>query len=148
MSNAEGALADFHPGVRAWFESTYTAPTDVQRRSWPVIRSGAHALITAPTGSGKTLTAFLSALDAFATGAYTCDATRVLYISPLKALNNDIERNLIAPLAGLRATFAARAKLTLSYASRPGPATHRKTSDNDCCVSRRRSSSLHPRVYC
>lgn len=108
MSNGGVALSDFHPGVRAWFESTYAAPTDVQRRSWPVIRSGAHALITAPTGSGKTLTAFLSALDSFATGALACNATRVLYISPLKALNNDIQRNLIAPLEGLRTTFAAR----------------------------------------
>jgi ATP-dependent Lhr-like helicase len=101
------ALAGFHPGVRAWFESTYDAPTDVQSRSWPRIMAGAHALITAPTGSGKTLTAFLAALDAFATARLDTGATRVLYVSPLKALNNDIQRNLLAPLSALQAAFSA-----------------------------------------
>ena len=101
------SLAHFHPLVGRWFAETYAKPTDVQQKSWPPIAAGRHALITAPTGSGKTLTAFLNALDAFATGRYATGATRVLYVSPLKALNNDIERNLIAPLAGLRATFDA-----------------------------------------
>jgi len=101
-------LADFHPGVREWFESTYSAPTDVQRRSWPVIRARRHALITAPTGSGKTLTAFLTALDDFATGKLETGATRVLYVSPLKALNNDIRRNLIEPLTALHGAFTMR----------------------------------------
>lgn len=102
-----GALVGFHPHVRAWFEATFRAPTDVQRKSWPAIAAGRHALITAPTGSGKTLTAFLWALDALATGRYAPGATRVLYISPLKALNNDVQRNLLQPLEGLRARFAA-----------------------------------------
>ncbi len=101
------ALAPFHPHTRAWFESTFTGPTDVQMRSWPVIADGRHALITAPTGSGKTLTAFLWALDAFASGRYETGATRVLYISPLKALNNDIQRNLLEPLGALRERFEA-----------------------------------------
>ncbi len=100
-------LAPFHPHTRAWFESTFPAPTDVQARSWPVIASGRHALITAPTGSGKTLTAFLWALDAFAGRRYESGATRVLYISPLKALNNDIQRNLFEPLSALRTRFEA-----------------------------------------
>ena len=100
-------LAPFHPHTRAWFESNFPAPTDVQTRSWPTIAAGRHALITAPTGSGKTLTAFLWALDAFAGGRYQSGATRVLYISPLKALNNDIQRNLFEPLNALRARFEA-----------------------------------------
>ena len=97
------ALADFHPGVRAWFEASFTAPTPVQTQSWPHIAAGKHLLITAPTGSGKTLTAFLWALNQFATGSWEPGRTRVIYISPLKALNNDIQRNLLEPLTALRA---------------------------------------------
>ncbi len=99
MSNPLNA---FHPTIRHWFEQQFDAPTNVQRHAWPVIESGSHALITAPTGSGKTLTAFLWALDRFASGMWKPGATRVLYISPLKALNNDIQRNLLTPLTELR----------------------------------------------
>ncbi|MFP6837846.1 MAG: DEAD/DEAH box helicase, partial [Pseudomonadales bacterium] len=95
------ALADFHPGIRAWFESSFAEPTAVQTESWPLIASGKHLLITAPTGSGKTLTAFLWALNQFATSAWEPGKTRVIYISPLKALNNDIQRNLFEPLTAL-----------------------------------------------
>ena len=102
------ALAGFHPGVAAWFSDRFPAPTDVQERSWPRIAAGEHLVITAPTGSGKTLTAFLWALNAFAAGASEPGAIRVLYISPLKALNNDIRRNLVEPLGQLQATFLAR----------------------------------------
>ena len=102
------ALAVFHPGIAAWFGDRFPAPTDVQERSWPRIAAGEHLVITAPTGSGKTLTAFLWALNAFASGASEPGATRVLYISPLKALNNDIRRNLTEPLGQLRAAFDAR----------------------------------------
>ena len=102
------ALAAFHPGIAAWFGDRFPAPTDVQERSWPRIAAGEHLVITAPTGSGKTLTAFLWALNAFASGASEPGATRVLYISPLKALNNDIRRNLIEPLGQLREAFLAR----------------------------------------
>ncbi|MFM8354550.1 MAG: DEAD/DEAH box helicase, partial [Gammaproteobacteria bacterium] len=94
---------NFTPGVAAWFEATFAAPTEVQAAAWPVIASGAHALITAPTGSGKTLTAFLWALDRFAAGDLATGATRVLYVSPLKALNTDIRTNLEQPLAALAA---------------------------------------------
>jgi ATP-dependent Lhr-like helicase len=100
-------LDAFSPRLRAWFRAEFAAPTDVQARSWPVIRAGGHVLITAPTGTGKTLTAFLGALDDFAAGRLAPGATRVLYVSPLKALNTDIARNLTAPLAGLARTFAA-----------------------------------------
>jgi len=88
----------------AWFEATYGKPTDIQEKAWPRIAAGGHVLLTAPTGSGKTLTAFLWALDRLATGAWDGDGSvRVLYVSPLKALNHDIAVNLMEPLRGLGA---------------------------------------------
>jgi ATP-dependent helicase Lhr and Lhr-like helicase len=93
------ALSVFSPVTRAWFERTFDAPTPAQQLGWPAIASGSHVLIQAPTGSGKTLTAFLYALDRLAASPGT--GLRVLYVSPLKALNYDIERNLRGPLAGL-----------------------------------------------
>lgn len=93
--------ATFHTDIRYWFSQKFAAPTAVQQAAWPVIARGDHALITAPTGSGKTLTAFLWSLNRFATGDWQPGATRVIYISPLKALNNDIQRNLLGPLSEL-----------------------------------------------
>src|ERR671928_234085 len=93
-------LASFRPQTRAWFENAFGAPTPAQAKGWPVIASGGHTLIQAPTGSGKTLAAFLSGIDRL--GATPGDGTRLLYVSPLKALNYDIERNLRGPLAGLK----------------------------------------------
>src|SRR5258708_11930412 len=92
-------LAVFSPATRAWFERTFDGPTPPQTQGWPAIASGAHVLIQAPTGSGKTLTAFLYAIDRLT--ANPGEGLRVLYVSPLKALNYDIERNLRGPLAGL-----------------------------------------------
>ncbi|HET8527578.1 MAG TPA: DEAD/DEAH box helicase, partial [Gaiellaceae bacterium] len=94
-------LAAFSAPTRAWFERTFDAPTPAQAKGWPVIASGAHTLIQAPTGSGKTLAAFLSAIDRL-TGEGAGEGLRVLYVSPLKALNYDVERNLRGPLAGLQ----------------------------------------------
>src|SRR5919108_3075941 len=91
------ALAPFSPEVRDWFERTFDRPTPAQGRGWPAIASGQHTLIQAPTGSGKTLAAFLWALDRARPG----EGTQVLYVSPLKALNYDVERNLRGPLAGI-----------------------------------------------
>ncbi|MEM6986598.1 MAG: DEAD/DEAH box helicase, partial [Pseudomonadota bacterium] len=99
---ATDPLAVFSPGVANWFRSCIGEPTAVQREAWPIIAQSGHVLATAPTGSGKTLTAFLYALDRFATGAWQPGRTRVLYVSPLKALNNDIQRNLLSPLHSLR----------------------------------------------
>jgi ATP-dependent helicase Lhr and Lhr-like helicase len=96
------ALAPFSPPVREWFERTFDEPTPAQERGWPVIASGKHTLIQAPTGSGKTLAAFLWALDRATPGA----GTQVLYVSPLKALNYDVERNLRGPLAGIRSQLS------------------------------------------
>src|SRR5215204_4887964 len=92
-----GALAPFSQPVRDWFERTFDAPTPAQEQGWPAIASGKHTLIQAPTGSGKTLAAFLWALDQARPG----QRTQVLYVSPLKALNYDVERNLRGPLAGI-----------------------------------------------
>jgi ATP-dependent Lhr-like helicase len=100
----------FHPAVAAWFARRFGEPTEPQRLAWPAIRSGRHALIAAPTGSGKTLAAFLAAIDelwrAGLAGALG-DETRVVYVSPLKALSNDIQKNLAEPLAGIAAEAAA-----------------------------------------
>jgi ATP-dependent Lhr-like helicase len=102
-----GSVLDlFHPSVRAWFESAFAAPTAPQIEAWPAIKSGRHVLVAAPTGSGKTLAAFLAAIDALAREGVErglADETHVVYVSPLKALSNDIQRNLEAPLAGIRA---------------------------------------------
>ncbi len=103
-------LESFHPAVAAWFADNFAAPTPAQAAAWPAIQAGRHALIAAPTGSGKTLAAFLAAIDGLVrqglAGALT-DATQVVYVSPLKALSNDIHRNLEAPLAGIRDALRA-----------------------------------------
>ena len=98
------ALAPFHPTIRAWFESRLGAPTAPQVEGWPAIREGRHTLIAAPTGSGKTLAAFLAGLDALLGQRDGLpDETRLLYVSPLRALSNDVQKNLQAPLAEIRA---------------------------------------------
>jgi ATP-dependent Lhr-like helicase len=96
-------LALFHPAVRAWFSAAFDAPTRPQSLGWPAIARGESTLIFAPTGSGKTLTAFLACLDRlmFAPAPPKSKRCRVLYVSPLKALAVDVERNLRAPLAGI-----------------------------------------------
>jgi ATP-dependent helicase Lhr and Lhr-like helicase len=98
----------FHPVIEQWFEQKFGTPTAPQKQGWPSIQSGADTLIAAPTGSGKTLAAFLAALDQLfregPAGELT-DETRVIYVSPLKALSNDIHKNLEEPLAGIRAAL-------------------------------------------
>src|SRR5436190_8674186 len=98
------ALGVFSPQTRAWFERTFDAPTPAQELGWPAIASGGHTLIQAPTGSGKTLAAFLYGIDRL--NSAPGQGLRLLYVSPLKALNYDIERNLRGPLAGLRSELA------------------------------------------
>ena len=104
-------LSSFHPIIAEWFSRRLGTPTDVQAQSWPAIRSGSDVLISAPTGSGKTLAAFLSCIDALLKQALACelsDKTQVVYISPLKALSNDVQKNLQQPL--LEISEAALAK--------------------------------------
>ena len=102
MNSNQSALAQFHPLIAQWFEERVGQPTDVQQQAWPKIAAGEHLLITAPTGSGKTLAAFLWALNQLITGQWPIGHTSVLYISPLRALNYDIQRNLLGPLDELR----------------------------------------------
>jgi ATP-dependent Lhr-like helicase len=95
---------EFHPAVAAWFGATFPAATEAQLRAWPLIQSGKPTLVAAPTGSGKTLTAFLAAIDALvreSSDGPLPDETQVLYVSPLKALSNDIRVNLQGPLEGI-----------------------------------------------
>src|SRR5689334_5207808 len=100
------SLERFSPVARAWFQAAFAAPTPAQEQGWEAISKGDHTLILAPTGSGKTLAAFLWTLDKVVTRP-AVDSCRVLYVSPLKALTYDVERNLRAPLAGI-ALAAAR----------------------------------------
>lgn len=103
-------LSCFHPAVAGWFSRSFPAPTPAQAAAWPLIRAGLSTLVAAPTGSGKTLTAFLAAIDGLVQQGLAegglADATRVLYVSPLKALSNDIHINLEEPLAGITAELA------------------------------------------
>src|SRR5271156_4490007 len=104
------ALPSFHPAVAAWFTRTFDAPTPAQAQAWPAIQSGRNVLVAAPTGSGKTFAAFLAAMDQLVREGIESalpDETRVVYVSPLKALSNDIQRNLEAPIAGISAELAA-----------------------------------------
>ncbi|UFS70986.1 DEAD/DEAH box helicase [Geomonas sp. RF6] len=98
-------LKRFHPLIASWFAERVGAPTDVQLRAWKEVSEGRHVLVTAPTGSGKTLAAFLWGINQLVTGAWPRGETRVLYISPLKALNNDVRKNLLTPLQELESVF-------------------------------------------
>jgi ATP-dependent Lhr-like helicase len=103
--SAADPLAAFHPAVAAWFRRSFAAPTAAQLRAWEALHGSRHVLVAAPTGSGKTLAAFLAAIDALVREGFASglpDETRVLYVSPLKALSNDIQRNLDGPLTGIR----------------------------------------------
>ena len=95
----------FHPVIEAWFSSRFQQPTEAQEQGWPAIAQGKHTLISAPTGSGKTLAAFLTCIDGLVRSGLESDlpdVTRVVYVSPLKALSNDIQKNLAKPLAEIR----------------------------------------------
>jgi ATP-dependent Lhr-like helicase len=108
-SETPDPLALLHPAVAGWFRERFQVPTGAQARAWPAAHGGEHVLLAAPTGSGKTLAAFLAAIDALvregAERGALPDETRVLYVSPLRALSNDVEKNLMVPLAGIRAVL-------------------------------------------
>ena len=105
------ATSLFHPAVAAWFGRSFAAPTAAQEAAWPAIKAGEHVLIAAPTGSGKTLAAFLAAIDGLVRQGLAGelrDETQIVYVSPLKALSNDIRKNLEGPLAGIREELRAQ----------------------------------------
>ena len=98
------ALEEFHHSVASWFRKEFDSPTEIQERAWPEIKKRRNTLISAPTGSGKTLAAFLSAIDDLVKEELEGrlrDKTQIVYVSPLKALSNDIENNLQKPLRGI-----------------------------------------------
>ena len=112
-SSPEGQAYLFQPAVAAWFDRSFAAPTAAQTQAWSAIQAGRHTLIAAPTGSGKTLAAFLAAIDDLVRQGLEGrlgDETQVVYVSPLKALSNDIQRNLEAPLAGIRDALRAQGR--------------------------------------
>ena len=145
MSADDDPLAPFGAATRTWFRQSFAEPTEVQRRGWASIASGRHTLMLAPTGSGKTLAAFLYCLDRLARGPASASApapasgpapasapaaapaggTRVVYVSPIKALAYDIERNLRAPLAGLQ-RLGAGAAITVDVRTGDTPAKERE----------------------
>lgn len=121
-------LSDFHPAANAWFSQRYGAPTEAQSQAWPAIKAGKNTLISAPTGSGKTLAAFYAVIDRLlwlAQQGPLPQATFVVYVSPLKALSNDIQRNLEQPLQGLAQQLQqdAYAPADITVAVRTGDTT-------------------------
>ncbi|WP_411719664.1 DEAD/DEAH box helicase, partial [Mycetocola sp.] len=129
MSNV---LERFSPATREWFSGAFAAPTDAQVGAWDAISRGSHALVVAPTGSGKTLSAFLWSIDRLMAEPRSEEiGTRVLYISPLKALGVDVERNLRAPLIGITQTSirlgTTAPNVTVGVRSGDTPAADRRT---------------------
>ena len=137
-------LTSFDPLIREWFEARFAAVTEPQRLGWPEIRAGNDVLISAPTGAGKTLAAFLTAIDRWCARRARANfriRLRSLYVSPLKALSNDIHKNLEVPLGGIAAL--ARAQRTSSSrksAPRSAPATLRASE-------RQRMGRSTPRTF-
>jgi ATP-dependent Lhr-like helicase len=129
-------LGHFHPLVSRWFEDRIGRPTSIQAKAWPLIVDNRHVLITAPTGSGKTLAAFLWALDQLIRHRWEIGHTCILYVSPLKALNNDVQRNLIGPLDEIRTAF--------DDAGEPLPTIRVATRSGDTPASDRRRMLRHP----
>src|SRR5687767_8407688 len=116
----------FHPAIRRWFERRFGEPTEPQRQGWPIIRSGRHTLISAPTGTGKTIAAYLSAIDALARqGQALKDETQVLYVSPLRALSNDVQKNLQGPMEEIRTLDPEMPGIRVQVRTGDTPATDR-----------------------
>ena len=134
-----GAAAGFHPVIEAWFRARFHEPTPVQARAWPLIAAGRDVLLTAPTGSGKTLAAFLACLDRLfrrAVEGRLEARTDILYVSPLKALSNDVRRNLDEPLGELAAAATA--------AGLPTPEIRTALRTGDTSAHERRQAGRRP----
>ena len=133
----------FCPAVASWFAGHFATPTPAQLQAWPAIRADRHMLIAAPTGSGKTLAAFLAAIDGLVRQALEarCGRDQVVYVSPLKALSNDIQRNLEVPLAGIRESSARAGCRTSRSAPGCAPAIRPPANASACAGGRRILSS-------
>ncbi len=145
MREKPDPLSRFSEPTRTWFRAAFAEPTPAQAGAWASIASGHHTLVVAPTGSGKTLSAFLASIDTLLTTPTPEDRTRrtrVLYISPLKALAVDVERNLRAPLAGIRQT-ADRLGFGLAPLA-PQPAAASRTSGSASARVTHRPTSAVP----
>ena len=132
-------LYQFHPIIQDWFQSRFEAPTEAQATGWPAIAQGRHTLIAAPTGSGKTLAAFLTCIDRLVRQGLDeelPDATQVVYVSPLKALSNDIQKNLATPLEEIGALAEARGT--------PLPAIRTAVRTGDTRASERQKMAKRP----
>ena len=137
----------FHPLVADWFGATFQQPTDAQAAAWPAIRSGRDTLVAAPTGSGKTLAAFLIGIDQLIRRGQSQDldpVTRIVYISPLKALGHDIERNLQAPSPPSASSPKSAASTSPTSASASAPATPSPPAAAPSSPARPTSSSPPP----
>ncbi len=130
------SLELFHPLIQNWFKNAYSLPTDVQQKAWRAISNSEHVLVSAPTGTGKTLAAFLWALNQLITEKWNTGSVQVLYISPLKALNTDIRENLLKPLFEIRKQF--------SINDQSMPLIRIKTRSGDTPLNERRSIVKHP----
>jgi len=134
------ALSGFHPLIQRWFASRFAAPTEPQEAGWPHIAAGEHTLIAAPTGSGKTLTAFLAVIDRLLKESIDGrleDGMRVVYVSPLRALSNDMHRNLSVPLEELNALAAAEFPDVPMAAVRVGLRTGDTTASKRAALTRK-----------
>ncbi|MCU0693287.1 MAG: DEAD/DEAH box helicase, partial [Polyangiaceae bacterium] len=129
-------LSAFHVLTRRWFEQQLGTPTEAQQLAWPRIARGEHVVLAAPTGSGKTLAAFLWALDGLITGRTPPGQVRVLYVSPMRALNNDVRRNLFEPLDGLQREF--------ERAAIPASSVHVMTRSGDTPPEERQRMARRP----
>ena len=119
------ALSNFHPACQNWFNHQFAAPTTAQIQAWSAIQAGRHTLISAPSGSGKTLAAFYGAIDSLVQRGLNRqpgDGVQILYVSPLKALSNDIHKNLEIPLDGIaeQLFLTGEAPVDISIAVRTG----------------------------
>ena len=133
------ALSQFHPVVAQWFVGQFSAPSEVQAQAWPAIQAGQSTLIAAPTGSGKTLAAFLAVIDQLVKQGMDSplpDETRILYVSPLKALSNDIHKNLEQPLTGIG--------MALLESALPGIVVRAQTRTGDTSQAERAAMKRYP----
>ena len=131
------ALAQFHPACQNWFKSQFSEPTLAQTQAWPAIQAGRHTLISAPTGSGKTLAAFYAAIDSLVQRGLNhqlSEGVQILYVSPLKALSNDIHKNLELPLDGIaeHLHLCGAPPVDISIAVRTGDTPARERQKKPC----------------